>query len=165
MCRPVSSATRSAATTVGGVSGTAWAVNRVCPTGTCLLGPGKYWLVQLAGGATGAPLPTPDATPASPTNLAATAGKVALTNSLTALVSPNGVGCSSSFATVMDRVGYGSTANCFEGAPTTPNFSGNATSVSRKLGGCQDTDSNASDFTNTAPPVPRNNSTAANICP
>jgi uncharacterized protein (TIGR03437 family) len=154
-----------AATTVGGVSGTAWAVNRVCPTGTCLLAPGKYWLVQLAsGGAVGSAL-SPDATPASPTNMAATAGKVALTNSLTALVSPSGVGCPSSFATVMDLVGYGSTANCFEVAPTTPNFSGNATSVSRKLGGCQDTGSNASDFTNTSPPVPRNNSTPANICP
>ncbi len=154
-----------AATTVGGASGTAWATNRVCPTGTCSLAPGKYWLVQLAsGGAVGAAL-TPDAVPSSPTNMSATAGKVALVNSLTAIVSPSGSGCPSSFATVMDLVGYGSTANCSETAPTTPTISGNATSVSRKSNGCQDTDNNSSDFTNTSPPVPRNNSTAANTCP
>jgi hypothetical protein len=154
-----------AATTVGGASGTAWATNRVCPTGTCSLASGKYWLVQLAsGGAVGASL-SPDATPSSPTNMAATAGKVALVNSLTAIVSPTGSGCPSSFATVIDLVGYGSTANCSETAPTSPTFSGNATSVSRKSNGCQDTGNNSSDFTNTSPPVPRNNATAANICP
>jgi uncharacterized protein len=49
----------------------------VLPAAT--LDPGAYYLVGLAGGATGAPLPTPDAT--GTINMAAGAGKVALVNS------------------------------------------------------------------------------------
>jgi hypothetical protein len=104
--------------------------------------------------------------------MAATAGKVALvlgTTTLPAASCPGDDG-SAPFnpnnSTIVDFVGYGSTANCYEGSgPTTPNFSGNVTSVSRKSNGCQDTNDNAADFSNTSPPTPRNTSSTPNVCP
>jgi len=72
------------------------------------MAPGQYFLVQLSGGANGAPLPTPDAS--GSIAMAATAGKVALVTGTAALT---GSGCPLA-ATVADFVGYGTTANCFE---------------------------------------------------
>src|SRR5205085_288213 len=44
-------------------TGTSWSVTPICPTGSCTLAAGQYFLIQEAsGGATGADLPTPDAT-------------------------------------------------------------------------------------------------------
>jgi hypothetical protein len=63
---------------------------------------------------------------------------------------------------IVDFVGYGSTANCFEGtgpAPTITNF----TAALRKGGGCTDTDNNAGDFL-TGPPTPRNSLSTPNNC-
>src|SRR5262245_53364266 len=69
--------------------------------------PGQYYLVQEAQGAGGtSPLPTPDAI--GTIAMAAAAGKVALVNSTTALT-----GCPSGNS-VIDLVGYGTTATCFE---------------------------------------------------
>jgi hypothetical protein len=122
--------------------------------------PGKYFLVQLgSGGATGAPLPTPDAS--GSINMAATAGKVALVVGTTAL---NAASCPLG-AQVSDFVGYGTTAECFEG-PTgpAPAPAPSATNADfRKADGCTDTNDNAADFL-TAAPAPRNTSSPANDC-
>jgi hypothetical protein len=148
-------------------SGAAWSVNRVCPSGTCSIAAGHYYLIKLAGGATGAAL-TPDASPSSPTAMAAGAGKVALVNTITAITGVSGSGCPSPFptASIIDLVGYGTGAGiCFEGAGAGPGPSNNTTSIVRKLNGCQDTNSNSADFVTLSPPAPRNSGSAANICP
>jgi len=122
------------------------------------IAPGKYYLVQEVAGAGGTTnLPTPDAT--GTINLAATAGKVALVSSTTALSGA----CPT--ANVVDEVGYGSTATCFEGtSPAPAPSSNNLQSALRNNAGCANTDQNASDFT-AATANPRNTSTAANQCP
>lgn len=50
-----------------------------------MLGPGRYFLIQEAGGAYGSPLPTPDLIDETPINASATAGKVALVTGTTTL--------------------------------------------------------------------------------
>jgi predicted extracellular nuclease len=124
-----------------------------------MLQPGQYFLIQEAGGANGVALPTPDVT--GTIIMAATAGKVALVNSTTAL---SAVGCPSG-ATVLDFVGYGTTANCREGSSTADNAGAPSASTSdqRKLGGCQDTGNNNNDFS-VATPSARNSATATNTC-
>ena len=128
------------------------------------LAPGRYFLIQEASNAAvGAPLPTPDMTDASPINLAATGGKVALVNTTTPLGCNGGsTPCSpAALATIVDLVGYGS-ANFFEGSGPTPAPS-NTTAVLRLNDGCVDTDNNASDFTIGAP-TPRNSSSPLKPC-
>jgi len=137
-------------------TGTTWQVTPLCPTGACLLTPGKYFLIHEAGGVNGEPLPAADAT--GSIALAATAGKVALVSSTTALT---GSGCSIG-PTVHDLVGYGATPDCFEGTSPTPAPSATNADV-RKGGGCVDTNDNALDFF-LHEPSPRNNSFPANIC-
>jgi hypothetical protein len=133
-----------------------WSVTQLCATGPCLIAPGKYFLVQEAAGSGGTTnLPTPNAT--GSIAMTATAGKVALVNNTTALSGscPSGAG-------ILDLVGYGTTANCFEGAgpATAP---GNTTADFRKSGGCVDTNNNAADFL-AASPFPRNSSSPAHSC-
>jgi uncharacterized protein (TIGR03437 family) len=120
------------------------------------MAPGQYFLVQLSGGANGAPLPTPDAS--GSIAMAATAGKVALVTGTTALT---GSGCPL-VATVADFVGYGTTANCFEGSGRAPTPS-NTTADLRKAGGCADTNDSAADFLVSAP-FPRNTISPFNNC-
>jgi uncharacterized repeat protein (TIGR01451 family) len=120
------------------------------------IGPGKYFLVQLSGGANGSPLPTPDAS--GSIAMAATAGKVALVAGTTTLT---GSGCPLA-ATVADFVGYGTTANCSEGPGRAPAPS-NTTADFRKAGGCTDNNDNAIDFLVSAP-FPRNSSSPSNNC-
>jgi uncharacterized repeat protein (TIGR01451 family) len=153
------------ATTTGGT----WTVAALCPTGTCSIPANSYYLVRLTNpGATGAGL-TPDSIPTTTINLSATAAKVALVSSTAALTNLAGAGCPTSFASVVDLVGYGSSANCFEGAgpapgpASSPTTVTNTTSVLRKSGGCQDTNVNSSDFVTVSPPTPRNSS-STNIC-
>ena len=133
-------------------TGTSWQVTSLNGS----LGPGQYYLVQEAsGGANGALNPTPDAT--GTINMSGTTGKVALVGSTTALTD----GCPSDPA-IIDFVGYGTTASCFEGSGTTPAPS-NANSVFRDNHGCTDTDDNAEDFSpDTA--NPRNTSSPTNNC-
>jgi predicted extracellular nuclease len=107
-----------------------------------------YYLIQQAAGAGGTtPLPTPDATGGIP--MAATAGKVALVSTTTALSGTCPTG-----GAIVDFVGFGTTANCFEGSGPTPAPS-NTTAVLRRDGGLLDTDDNATDFV-TGAPLPRN---------
>ncbi|MEK7834275.1 MAG: lamin tail domain-containing protein, partial [Acidobacteriota bacterium] len=143
-----------------------WAVQYASATGTAwsktdlsgMLAPGKYLLIQQAsGGANGSPLPTPDVT--GTIAMAATAGKVVLTNTNTLIAS--GTSCPSG-ATVVDILGYGTTANCFEGAGPTANLSATAAAV-RAMNGCTESDNNASDFAVGAV-NPRNNALPAAVC-
>jgi hypothetical protein len=149
-------------------SGAAWAINRVCPAGTCALAPGHYYLVQLgSGGSTGASL-SPDAAPVSATNIAAGAGKLALVSSVTALTGMAGSGCPLPFpaSAIIDFVGYGTGAGiCFEGTGPANGPPNNTTSINRKSNGCQDTNSNLSDFNSPGSVTPRNSSSPGNICP
>jgi uncharacterized repeat protein (TIGR01451 family) len=137
-------------------AGTSWSVTPLCPSGSCLLTPGKYFLVQeFSGGVVGATLPGPDASGTS--NLSVASGKIALVNSTTALTAsgcPFGAG-------VIDFVGYGG-ADCSEGSTHAPAHS-NTTADFRKSGGCIDTGDNAADFV-VSGPGPRNSAAAANDC-
>jgi DNA/RNA endonuclease G (NUC1)/fibronectin type 3 domain-containing protein len=121
------------------------------------IAPGHYYLIQESAGAGGTvDLPAPDAT--GTLALGAGAGKVALASTATISVS-----CPTD-PSIADLVGYGPTANCFEGtAPTAA--PGNNTAVIRNNNGCTDTNNNGSDFTVTAgTPSARNSGTPAVSC-
>ncbi|HSC93141.1 MAG TPA: Ig-like domain-containing protein [Gaiellaceae bacterium] len=129
------------------------------------IAPGGYVLVEESGGATGSPLPTPDVVDATPINMSASAGKVALVRSTTSL------GCNGSsaqpcgaaqLALIEDLVGYGN-ANFFEGSGPAPTLS-NTTAALRGGNGAIDTDNNASDFAAGAP-SPRNSSFGQETAP
>ena len=102
-------------TTAADLSG--WSVQYASATGSTwqvtplsgLLGPGRYFLVQEAPAANGANLPAPDAT--GTIAMSATAGKVLLVRTAAAQT-----GSCPSGPLLRDLVGYGSTADCFEGA-------------------------------------------------
>jgi uncharacterized protein (TIGR03437 family) len=138
--------------------GTSWSVTALCPSGSCLIAPGKYFLVEEAPSnpTIGADLPPADATGTS--NLATGSGKIALVNNSTTLT---GSGCPFG-ASIVDFVGYGTTADCSENSTRAPAHS-NTTADFRKSGGCSDTNDNAGDFT-VATPNPRNSSSPANDC-
>ena len=135
----------------GSATGTTWLVTALPAAAT--IPPGRSFLVRLAsGGAVGAALPTPDAT--GTTNMSATNGKVALVDGTAALTQA----CPTQ--NVIDLVGFG-TANCAETdeAPAATN----ATSLSRNMGGCADSDNNSTDFT-AGTVVPRNSASPAAPC-
>ncbi len=125
---------------------------------------GRYLLIQLGpSSSNGAPLPFPDlfipfeGVP-FPVNIG-TSGKLAFTR-------PNpGLGfspCPLPNANVIDFVGFGATANCFEGSGPTPTLTTTAAAI-RKTSGCTDTDNNAGDFS-IGLPTPRNSSSPAKFC-
>jgi predicted extracellular nuclease len=127
----------------GSSGGTTW-LNRTNLSGT--IQPGHYFLIQEAAGSGGSVnLPTPDVIGAI--NMSATAGKVALVKSTTALSGACPIG-----GDIVDFVGFGS-ANCYEGSPITT--LSNTTAAIRKGGGSVDTDNNLADFT-VGTPNPRN---------
>jgi MYXO-CTERM domain-containing protein len=135
--------------------------------GTGTVAPGKYFLVQLAGGATGSALPTPDLA-STVINMSGTSGKVALVNGTTAIScvagSDAGVPACSTLASIIDLVGYG-TASDYEGLAAAPILSNTKANV-RAGGGCTDTDNNTADFA-TATPSPatvHNSGSATNDC-
>jgi hypothetical protein len=116
-------------------AGTTWLVTPLAGS----IPAGRNYLVQEAAGAGGSlNLPTPDAT--GSIAMSATAGKVALVNTTTTLTGACPAGPS-----IIDFVGYGTTANCFEGAGAAPTLS-NTTSDQRKGGGATDTNDNSADF-------------------
>jgi hypothetical protein len=124
------------------------------------IGPGRFYLVQLASNASvGAPLPAPDAT--GTTNLANAGGKVALVHDAAALTCGATAGSCSSVALVDDLIGYGN-ATDYEGADPAPALS-NTTAAVRGGGGCSDTNANGVDFT-AVTPAPRNVASAAAPC-
>jgi predicted extracellular nuclease len=136
----------------GSAIGTTWSATNLSGT----IQPGQYYLVQEGAGTGGTiNLPTPDATGAIA--MSATAAKVALVSSTTLL---SGTGCPFS-ASVVDFIGYGSTANCSETSPA-PVLS-NTTAALRKAAGCTEADVNSSDFEAGAP-TPRNTSSPVHFC-
>jgi len=137
-------------------SGTSWQPTPL--TGS--IGPGRYYLIQLAStAAVGASLPTPDAT--GTTNLAASGGKIALVSDAGALSCGAAAGSCSAVPAVKDLAGYGS-ATDFEGSDAAGALS-STTAAIRDAAGCTDTNDNAADFT-VGTPAPRNGATAANTC-
>lgn len=107
------------------------------------LGPGKHYLVQCAGGATGAALPNPADTTACGLNLSGTSGQIFLVNG-TVGIDPDGAGNAAiTDANVIDFVGFG-TAAIREGAAAAPAPS-NSSSITRT--NAVDTDQNGADFT------------------
>jgi hypothetical protein len=129
-------------------TGTAWQVTSL-PNVT--LQPGQYFLVAESFGANGTnALPTPDAT--GTIAMSATAGKVALVNCTTALTGacPSNV---TGACSIIDFVGYGTTANCSE-TSTAPAPSTTTADI-RGGGGVAETDNNSADFSALAP-TPRN---------
>ena len=127
------------------------------------LAPGQYYLVRLAGGAIGAPLPAADGpTSTSSTNMGAAAGKVVLVNTSAGLVCNGGstVCDAAQLAQIVDLVGWGN-ANFFEAAAA-PGAS-NTTALFRAAGGCTETDNNAADFS-AAAPAPRNTASPLSPC-
>ncbi|MDP9491702.1 MAG: Ig-like domain-containing protein, partial [Actinomycetota bacterium] len=130
------------------------------------LAPGQYVLVQEASSAAvGSPIAADFIDP-TPINMSGSAGKVALVTGTTSLgcngaPPPATTGCdAAALARIIDLIGYGS-ANFFEGAAA-PTLS-NTTAAFRALGGCQDTDNNAADFS-AASPAPRNAFTPLHFC-
>jgi gliding motility-associated-like protein len=138
-------------------TGTTWAATPLAGS----IQPKGFYLIQALAGASGTVnLPTPDAI--GTLALSGTTGKVILSNSTTLLT-----GANPATAAVIDKVGFGPTANGFEGSPT-PLIS-NTTSIERKastastaatlaVGGTEefdgngrDTDVNSADFVVTAP--------------
>jgi hypothetical protein len=148
-----------------GVDLTGWSVQYASATGTSwtnktnltsiILAPGQYYLIQEAGGTNGVNLPTPDVT--GTIAMSATAGKVALVNNSVSLT-----GSCPSGSNIIDFVGFGTTANCYEGTGPTPAPS-NTTSVLRASNGCTDSNNNSTDFSSGAP-YPRNTSSPLNVC-
>jgi hypothetical protein len=150
------------ASATGAFNGTGFNVTALPST---TLNAGQYFLVQFAagpvndGGTPGTALPTPDATGQS--NLSFSAGKVALVFGAP-LDGCGAAGSACSGSSILDFVGYGTTASQFEGSGAAPAPS-IPTGDQRKDGGCQDTDDNAADFTATAP-APKNTSSPINDC-
>ena len=118
--------------------------------------PGHYFLIQEASNAAvGSPLPTPDATDGL--NLSGTTGKVILARTTIAQTTS----CPTTL--VVDKVGYGSSANCnTDWLGSTATLS-NTTAAFRKGDGCTNTGNAANDFTVLAP-APRNSATAQKRC-
>jgi hypothetical protein len=117
------------------------------------LDPGKYFLIQLASAATiGNALPAPDMS--GTIDLDAAAGKVILANTITPISCSSSPCPPSGLAGVIDLVGYGTTADSYEGTGASPAPSA-STAVLRNGSGCTDTDNNDQDFT-ASTPAPRN---------
>jgi DNA/RNA endonuclease G (NUC1)/PKD repeat protein len=132
-------------------AGTTWQVTPL--TGT--IAPGGYFLVQQAAG-TGGTTALPTANAVGTIAMGATSGKIALVNGATALTG------ACPLSSVVDFVGVGTTANCFEGTGATP-ASSNTLAVLRKNDGCTDSNVNSADFV-AAAPAPRNSSSATKTC-
>ena len=127
-------------------AGTSW-TNKQPLGGT--IAPGEYFLVKLgSGGANGSALPA--ANIEGDINMSASTGKLALVSNSINLsgACPNGVD-----PDIVDFVGYGTTASCFEGAGRAPAPSA-TNAIFRKVNGAQDTNQNNTDF-QAAPANPR----------
>ncbi|MBI5482479.1 MAG: lamin tail domain-containing protein [Deltaproteobacteria bacterium] len=136
-------------------TGSSWGNQKVALTGKTIPA-GGYLLVRMNNtGSTGGGLPTPDVSGTN-YNMSASAGKVALVRSSTTLS-----GACPTSTDIADLVGYGTTANCFEGSKAPAGS--NTTAVTRDSAGCQDFNDNGYDFSAVAP-APRNSATAPASC-
>jgi hypothetical protein len=136
-------------------AGSGWGAITVALSGS--IPPGAYYLVRMQSPqGTGTALPAPNASGGN-YNMSATAGKVALVSSTTALVG----NCPTS-ASLVDFIGYGATADCNEGGANAPALT-NSTALHRAQTACADVNRNLSDFTTSAP-NPRNTSSPVAAC-
>jgi hypothetical protein len=148
-------------------AGTSWNPDEIT-AGT--IQPGGYFLIQLASqAAVGSPLPSPDfistGTPSlGIINMAAGAGKIALTNTNTQLPATTCTGTIPSNPAIVDFVGWGTTASCYEGSGSAASPSNNQSSMFRGTNGCADSNNNAADFS-VASAVPRNSGSPTFTCP
>lgn len=134
------------------------------------IGAGRYLLIQFGPpSANGAPLQPDIAVPSDtiiipgfppipPVNLSPS-GKVFVTGPGTSF---NATTCPLPNSAIVDFVGYGNTANCFEGGGPAPTLS-STTAALRIVNGCGDTNNNNGDFL-AETPNPRNSSSAPTSC-
>lgn len=133
----------------------------VFPQGTCI-GPGGYYLIQLAAGTNTAAPPLPVTADlivpqATATNMSATNGKIGLkANNSTTPCSPT--------TAFVDLVGYG-TSNCAEGLAAGGLSNSSALVRNGSPSGAQDSDNNNLDFTVTASFTPHNSHTPGTAPP
>ncbi|WP_263383328.1 FG-GAP-like repeat-containing protein [Granulicella arctica] len=121
--------------------------------------PGHYFLVQLSTPTgIGAALPTPDATAAPAISAAASAGKIFLANITSLLSADNTCPIILADARIIDFVGYGTTATCFEGTSFAPAPDATHSDVRGAYSG-----NNNTDFTLLSPPNPRNSSSGGAV--
>ncbi|MBL0871351.1 MAG: DUF11 domain-containing protein [Phycisphaerales bacterium] len=133
-------------------TGTTW--SRVNLVGT--IPANGYYLCQFIGSASGNVLPLTADVSSTTISMSATAGKLALVNNQTTLT-----GSAPTGAQIVDFVGYGTTANAFEGSGPTPAPS-TTTALRRGDEGCTDNGQNATDFsTFTADSTTFRNTTSA----
>jgi len=137
------------------------------------IGAHKYFLIKFGPDSTngspvpwdlfvqGTPIIIPGLPPIPPPNLSP-AGKVFITVPDTNLIGGS-VTCPLPDAEIIDFVGYGGTANCFEGTGPAPALA-NTTAAIRKVSGCIDTNNNTADFV-AAEASPHNSFSAPNNCP
>ncbi len=150
--------------TQGPVSLGGWSVQYASSTGSSwqttllpsiTLQPGQYALIQESQGAAGTtPLPTPDAT--GTIAMSATAAKVALVSSTSALTGS----CPTSDPNLLDFVGFGSAANCSLGSPTVTLSN---TTAAIRTNACANTNSNSVDF-KALVPNPHNTASTLTAC-
>ena len=131
-------------------AGASWQVTKI--SGSPVLQPGQYYLVQEAAGTGAGSALTPDSVGTIP--ISGTAGKVALVNDSTPLA-----GAAPAGATLVDLLGFN--AGYFEGS-NGPGLT-NTTAALRANGGCTDTDNNGNDFA-TGAPAPRNTASPLHSC-
>lgn len=131
----------------GATGTTTFAVIPLSTATDTLIEPGTFFLIQLGtSGAVGTVNPTANVVAGN--NISATAGKVALVNNTTQLTGA----CPIPNAAILDFVGYGTTANCFETARAPAGS--NTQSIQRNAFGT-DSNNNSADFTaTTAGPTP-----------
>jgi hypothetical protein len=122
--------------------------------------PGQHRLIQLGSGGSsgGSPPVPPDIGLGNFVNIGLS-GKIAIAKPGSAF--PVG-SCPLPNSDILDFVGFGSTATCFEGSGPTPTLS-NTTAAIRKTNGCTDTDDNAGDFS-IGPPNFRDGISAFTVC-
>ncbi len=134
----------------GSANGTSW---QVIPLSGTVAG-GGYFLIGLAASTGGTALPTPDFT--AGINISASAGKLALVRTTTALT-----GACTRTADVEDLVGYGA-ANCSENS-VAPAPTATQSIVRKDEVGCFDSNVNGTDFVRGAV-TPRNTGSSAIAC-
>lgn len=122
-----------------------------------------YFLIRVGTTGTGGlALPvTPDLSTAGP-NISASTGKIALVDNQTIpgpVCAGNVMGMEPS--PIIDAVGWGPTANCYE-ASVFATATSNQQAIVRGGDGVSDTDNNSADFSIVTNPVPRNSSSPAN---
>jgi DNA/RNA endonuclease G (NUC1)/fibronectin type 3 domain-containing protein len=130
----------SSATNTGNFSG-------ISPLGGTI-GPGQYFLVQLASNDTSVGAPLVDPTLTGDINMSGSNGKIALVNDSNAI----GGTCGTLLTdpNIVDFVGYGTTANCSEGSNNAPTPANNQSALFRASNGDVDTNNNGNDFSNGA---------------